>query len=258
MVNYKLSIVQKISLAGIFIVLVALFQKIFAVNYIAIIPFVRISFGGPALIIFSSVLLGPWFGLMVGAFSDIIGFYIFDPKMFGAVPFFQITAIYALLGFSAYWVFKLVNLIKSRKLMMIIEGSTFGAILLFITLFICLTNSITLYGTEHVFTTLHRILVPTFTFILLSALFAITYFIDRHFKKKEFNVSTYQVSFASFILEVFVMLIFGSVMKTWAFGSTMFIAIFFSQLIVTFFNVPLNTFLLSYIMYLSRNILRHE
>ena len=92
----------------------------------------------------------------------------------------------------------------------------------------------------------------------LSALFAITYFIDRHFKKKEFNVSTYQVSFASFILEVFVMLIFGSVMKTWAFGSTMFIAIFFSQLIVTFFNVPLNTFLLSYIMYLSRNILRHE
>lgn len=258
MVNYKLSIVQKISLAGIFIVLVALFQKIFAVNYIAIIPFVRISFGGPALIIFSSILLGPWFGLMVGAFSDIIGFYIFDPKMFGAVPFFQITAIYALLGFSAYWVFKLVNLIKSKKLMMIIEGSTFIGILLFITLFICLTESITLYGTVHNFTTLHRILVPIFTFILLAVLFIITYFIDKHFKKKEFNVSTYHVSFAAFILEVIVMLIFGSIMKTWAFGSTMFIAIFFSQLIVTFFNVPLNTFLISYIMFLSRNIVRHE
>ena len=88
MIKSNLSLVQKICLAGIFIPLVAIFQKVFAINYISIIPFVRISFGGAALIIFSSILLGPWFGLFVGAMSDIVGFFIFDPKMFGAMPFF--------------------------------------------------------------------------------------------------------------------------------------------------------------------------
>ena len=83
---YDLTIIQKISLAGIFIVLIALFQKIFAVNYIPVLPFVRISFGGPALIIFASILLGPWFGMLVGAASDIVGFYIFDPTISLAAP----------------------------------------------------------------------------------------------------------------------------------------------------------------------------
>ena len=155
MIKYNLSVVQKICLAGIFIPLIAIFQKVFAINYISIIPFVRVSFGGPALIIFASILLGPWFGLLVGAMSDIVGFFIFDPKMFGSMPFFQITAIYALLGFSSYYVFKWIHKIKSKKLMLIIELSTFAVLLVAVTLFVLLNNDITLYGVTYQFDICH-------------------------------------------------------------------------------------------------------
>ena len=256
MIKYNLTLVQKICLAGIFIPLVAIFQKVFAINYISIIPFVRISFGGAALIIFSSILLGPWFGLFVGAMSDIVGFFIFDPKMFGAMPFFQITAIYGLLGFSSYYVFKLVRLVKNRKMMMLIELGSMLAITIGITLFICLADSIKLYGVTYQFDTLQRILIPILAFILQAILFVVIYLIDRHFKKRDIKISVYHVSFACFILEIFIMLIFGSIMKTWAFSSTTFLPIFVTQLLVLFINVPLNTFLISYIINLSGRILK--
>ena len=133
---YQLSMIQKISLAGIFIILIALFQKVFAVNYIPVLPFVRISFGGPALIIFSSILLGPWFGLLVGAASDIVGFYIFDPKMFGSAPFFQITFIYALLGFGSFFIYEFFQVIKNEKLLLTIESATFALLLIGLILFV--------------------------------------------------------------------------------------------------------------------------
>lgn len=258
MLNYRLSIVQKICLAGLFIPLIAIFQKIVAINYISIIPFVRISFGGPALIIFASILLGPWFGLLVGALSDIIGFFIFDPKMFGSIPFFQITAIYALLGFASYYVFKFISKIKNRKLLLGIELGTFALILLAVSLFVGLSDSITLYGAEYQFELIHKILIPIILFILLALTFLFVYFIDKHFKNKGIEISTYHISFASFILEISIMLIFGTIMKVWAFSSTTFMAIFICQLIVSFFNVPLNTFLLSYIINLSKRLFRVE
>ena len=256
MIKYDLSLVQKICLAGIFIPMVAIFQKVFAINYISIIPFVRISFGGAALIMFSSILLGPWFGLLVGVMSDIVGFFIFDPKMFGAIPFFQITAIYGLLGFSSYYVFKLVGKIKNTKTLLIIELGTMLAITIGVTLFLLLNNSIQLYGVNYEFGSLQRILIPILTLILQGLLFVIIYFIDRHFKKRGVKVSTYHISFAAFILEVTVMLIFGTIMKTWAFSSTTFLAIFFTQLLVLFINVPLNTFIISYIINVSNKIFR--
>ena len=244
-----LTIVQKIALAGIFIVLVALFQKVFAVNYIPVLPFVRISFGGPALIIFSSIMLGPWFGLLVGAASDIVGFYIFDPKLMGSMPFFQITFIYALLGFGSWWIYKLVTLIKNEKVMLIVEGSFFLALLTGVTLFSSLYYGVNL-------TIVERILIPTVSFILLTLTFFTQIFLTKYFKKKEMEVSPIHVGFASFIIEMTIMLAFGVLMKTWAFSSSSFILILVSQVIVAFFNIPLNTFLVSYIMYLSKRLIK--
>lgn len=255
MIDNKLSIVQKICLAGILIVLVALFQKVFAVNYIPIVPFLRISFGGPALIIFSSLLLGPWFGMLVGAASDLLGFFIFDPKTMGGIPFFQITAIYALLGLSAYFVFKLVNKIKKERIMLIIEAGTFMAMYIGIVAFIWSQNSIALYGQTYEFNLTSRLVVTIITFILLALLITIIVLISRHFKKKGVDTSTYHISFASFILEISVMLIFGSIMKAWAFSSTLWSTIFFAQLIVSFINVPLNTFLLTYLTNVGKHFL---
>lgn len=244
-----LTIVQKIALAGIFIVLVALFQKVFAVNYIPVLPFVRISFGGPALIIFSSILLGPWFGLLVGAASDIVGFYIFDPKLMGTAPFFQITFIYALLGFGSWWIYKLVTMIKNEKIMLIIESCFFIALLTGVTLFSALYYGVNLATWE-------RILIPVVSLILLVLTLITQIYLTKYFKKKEMDVSPIHVGFASFIIEITIMLAFGVLMKTWAFSSSSFMLILVSQVIVAFFNIPLNTFLVSYIMYLSKRLIK--
>lgn len=259
MKNYNLSIVQKICLAGIFIVLVAIFQKIFAVNYLPIAPFVRFSFGGPALIIFSSVLLGPWFGMLIGAASDLLGFLIFDPKTITPYPMFQITLIYALLGFLSYFIFKWLSKLNSEKKALIIEFSVFGLIAIAVTLFMALANSVTLYGKLYELNLVSKIVVPICVFILLGLLALFIMIIRKHFKKKESEISVAKVSFGSFILEISVMLIFGSIMKTWGFaslGATPFVYIFISQLLVSFFNVPINTVLVSYLLLLSDRIIR--
>ncbi len=248
---YNLSIVQKISLAGIFIILIALFQKVFAVNYIPVLPFVRISFGGPALIIFSSILLGPWFGLLVGAASDIVGFYIFDPKLMGTAPFFQITFIYALLGFSSFFVYKLIAKITQERLMLTIESSIFTLLLIGVTLFSALDYDVSL-------TTVERILIPTISFTLLILTIFVQIFVSRVFKKREININVMNVGFSCFILEMTVMVAFGVAMKTWAFSNSLFLVILISQIIVAFFNIPLNTFLVSYIMYLSNKLIRQK
>lgn len=246
---YNLSTVQKISLAGIFIVLVAIFQKVFAVNYIPVLPFVRISFGGPALIIFASILLGPWYGLLVGAASDIVGFYIFDPKLLGTAPFFQITFIYALLGFGSYFIYKLFMGIKNDRAMLIIELSVFTLLLLGITLFVSLDYQVNL-------STVYRIIIPIVSFILLGVTIFSQIFTKRYFVKKGIEHNISNLGFACFVIEMVIMLAFGVAMKTWAFSSASFLIILVSQVIVAFFNIPLNIFLVSYMMYLSDKFIK--
>ena len=248
---YNLTIVQKIALAGIFIVLIALFQKVFAVNYIPVLPFVRISFGGPALIIFASILLGPWFGLLVGAASDIIGFYIFDPKLMGTAPFFQITFIYALLGFGSYFIYKLFTTIKNQKLMFGIELGTFIALLIGLVLFVSLDYQVDL-------TTWERVLIPTVSFTLLGLTLFVQLFVSYKFKQKGIDINVFNVGIACFVIEMTIMVAFGVAMKTWAFSSSSFLIILISQIIVAFFNIPLNTFLVSYIMYLSNRLIKQR
>ena len=60
LIKSNLSQVQKITLAGILISLIIILQKVLAINYIPVVPFLRISLGGCALLIFASIFLGPW------------------------------------------------------------------------------------------------------------------------------------------------------------------------------------------------------
>ena len=73
LIKTNIPIVHKICLAGLIMALVVVLQKVVAINYIPVIPFVRLSLGGPALIIFASVLLGPIYGMLIGIGSDLLG-----------------------------------------------------------------------------------------------------------------------------------------------------------------------------------------
>ena len=238
----NLTTVQKICFAGIFIAVVTILQKVLAINYIPVIPFLRISLGGPAVIIFSSIFLGPIYGMCIGAISDILGYFLLDPKMMGFLP--QITAIYALLGLVPYFIFWLFKLIKKDNILFIIEGVSFVALLAGITTYLFLNNNLQLYGSTYTLALWQKILIPSILLVLLAGLFVSSFLFSRKYKKESLPISPICITFCCFVIELLVMVLFGTFMKGWAFGFKTYPMILIGQIIVLFINSPLNTWLL--------------
>ena len=231
-IKTNLSPIQKICLAGLFTALAVIMQKVVAVNYIPVLPFVRVSFCGPALIIFASILLGPIYGALVGAASDLLGYLVFDPRTYP--PFFQITLIYALLGLGSYFVFSLVRSIKNKKLMAVVEIITLSLIWIAATLFLAFNQQV-----ELVF----KIVVPIVSGLLFIGL--ILFSLLYKGKENDPFISPLHICFASFICDFLFLLLFGSLMKACAFGFDIFVTIFLCQALVMFVNVILDTLFIS-------------
>ena len=237
----NLTLIQKICLSGLFMAIVVILQKVVAINYLAFAPFVRVSLGGPALIIFASSLLGPIYGMLIGIGSDLLGYLIFDPRMYP--PYLQITAIYALLGFVSYFVFSLVYSLRNTKALTIIEIAFVAIIWAVISLFMLLNNQITLFSSTYDLTVLSKVLVISIS----GAIFLSIILLSNLIKPKDDSVyaSPLHICFASFICDFFVLVLFGSVMKAWAFGFATFVAIIICQALVMSFNVFVDTFFIS-------------
>ncbi len=245
-VQTNLSLVSKICMAGLFIALAIILNKVIAINGLSFIPFLRISFGGCAVIILASLLLGPLFGAVVGAFSDIFGYLIFDLSGFPYFP--QITLIYILLGILPSFIFGLIKNIKNKKLLLGLESGIMAALLVGLTIYFAYNNEITMYGNTYTIAIWMKWAIPILTFVLFGLIIVFTIFIDRHFKKtnKESPLNTYQVSFGCFLVELIVMVGFGSYIKASCFGMNTYLVILMCQCITMFFNVAINTFLVSY------------
>ena len=237
----NLTVIQKICLSGLIMAIVVILQKVVAINYLAFAPFVRVSLGGPALIMFASVLLGPIYGLLIGIGSDLLGYLIFDPRIYP--PYLQITAIYALLGFISYFVFSLVYSIKNTKALTIIEIAFTSIIWVTISLFMLLNNKITLFSSTYDLTVLSKVLVISISGVIFLVINLISNFIKP--KDNSVYASPLHICFASFICDFFVLVLFGSVMKAWAFGFATFVAIIVCQALVMAFNVFIDTFFIS-------------
>ncbi len=241
LIKTRLTVIQKICLSGLIMALVVILQKVVAINYLAFAPFVRVSLGGPALIIFASVLLGPVYGLFIGIGSDLLGYLVFDPRMYP--PYLQITAIYALLGFVSYFVFSFVFSIKNRKALSIVEIIVLAVIWSIIAIFVLSRNEITLFSSTYELSVLSKALVCSISGVIFLAIILLSILI----KPKDNNIYTspLHICFASFICDFFVLVLFGSVMKAWAFGFATFLAIIVCQALVMFFNVFIDTFFIS-------------
>ena len=240
-IKTNLTIIQKICLSGLFIAVAVILQKVVAINYLAFAPFVRVSLGGPALIMFASVLLGPIYGLFIGIASDLLGYFTFDFS--GYPPFLQITAIYALLGFGSYFVFSLIYSVKNTKALTIIEIAFVSLIWITISLFMLLNNQIRLFNSSYQLAVLTKVLVISIS----GAIFLSIILLSNLIKPKDGSIyaSPLHICFASFICDFFVLVLFGSVMKAWAFGFATFVAIIICQALVMSFNVFIDTLLIS-------------
>ncbi len=247
----RISLTSKICLSGLLIALDVILQKVVAINYIAVVPFLRLSLGGPAIVIFASIFLGPWFGLLIGAAGDLLGYLIFDPKTMGFFP--QITAIYALLGLLAYFIFALIKHLKNNALAYSLLGLTILAGLTFVTLYLCLNNELQLYSSTYEVTPLMRILVPSLMGVFAIAMFIFAILLDKKKGKTNNSLFSYpQLALGLLIIEVIVMVMFGTLMKGLAFGFATYPVILITQIITLFFNVPLNTFLISMLLRITR------
>lgn len=248
-IQTNISLVNKITLAGLFIALAIILNKIIAINAISFIPFLRISFGGCAVIILASLLLGPLFGGIVGVFSDIFGYLIFDMSAYGYFP--QITLIYLLLGVLPSFIFGLIKNMKNKKALLSVEATLMGILLIGLSLYLGLSNEITLFSNTYTISLWMKIVLPSAAFILFSLIIVATILIDRHFSRMSTSnipLNTYQISFGCFLTELIVMVGFGAYIKALCFGLSMYLVILVCQTIVMFFDVCLNTFIISYVL----------
>ena len=251
-VKTNLNSISKICLAGLLMALATVLQKVLAINYIPVVPFLRISLGGPGVIIFASIFLGPLYGFIVGAGSDILGYFILD--MSGNAFFPQITAIYGLLGIVPYFIFSLFKRISNKKIMFVVESLGLSASFMVVTLFVLLNDSMKLYGSVTEFGIIQKIIIPVALFLLLGLVLIFVVFFNKRLEKQEINpvMNAYQISFSLLIIEILVMVIFGTLMKGWAFGFATYPAILICQIITLFINVPLNTIIISILLKLTR------
>ena len=249
LIKTRLSVIQKICLSGLIMALVVILQKVIAINYLAFAPFVRISLGGPALIMCASILLGPVYGLIIGIGSDLLGYLVFDPRIMP--PFLQITAIYALLGLVSYFVFSFVFSIKNRKAIAITEIGVLAVIWAIIVVFTLTRNELTYFGSTYTLNTLSKSLICSISFIIFVSIVLLGIFVKP--KDDEVVTSPLHICFASFICDFFVLVLFGSVMKGWAFGWSTFLTILICQSLVMFFNVLIDTFFISAFQRFTKN-----
>lgn len=99
MINKQLKPVQKMTLCAMLLVLDIVATHIIRTPSIGSLPFLRMSLG-PALVIYSSLLLGPFYGAIVGGVGDLLGIFIFS-GIEGQINFL-LTILYALLGILPY------------------------------------------------------------------------------------------------------------------------------------------------------------
>ncbi|MDR1697735.1 MAG: hypothetical protein LBR37_02305 [Erysipelotrichaceae bacterium] len=239
----KKTIIRKITLTAILTILVIIFTKVLSIQNppFPIPPFVRISIG-PALIIFASIYLGPFFGALVGVLSDVLGWVAFNFSGLSFSPL--ITIIYLFLGILP-WV---INRVLTKISFMKIDKTIFIILLLFMNLylgfFFVSEDSFMVQGIVYNLNITLKIVLFCASILISILTYVVTYLID-----KKYHHNTFQVAIVTLISEILLMVILGSYIKAFFFGASFFFVLV-SQILVLFINVPLNTFMVSLLQYL--------
>ena len=234
-------LVSKIVVAAMLLALCVVFMKFIPIS-LPVLPFARVSLG-PALIIFASFYLGPLWGLVIGAGADLIGF-AFDTTGYGYFP--GITIMYALLGLLAHFVFKFVKTIRSKENLTVVFVVFVSFLLLLCTVNILRMDTFTLNLADVEFDIRVKIAIISTMFLLAAVMLTLILVYQRmkRNREKQQDMLPLQIALSSMILEIFVITLFGAMVKSYHFGMDFSIVVF-TQLIILFINVPLNTIIIT-------------
>lgn len=263
---FRFSTLQKMTLTAL---LLALYMVATRFLGIYVTPFVRFSFGIPILI-FSSILLGPISGAIIGGVGDILGILIINTSGVAINPFMTIS--YALMGATPGVCMMLFRKYRdNEKISFIIFNGLLAIIWILILSFTLVTKQIELFNKDNrVILTLNvlaKSLIISLSLLLLIGISIFTYFFNRHFKNKSMFdnriPNIYNVSFIVVFIEVFFTLLLNSLNK-WLFyevilGQTApFILIFFPALLLSVIYIPMNTILVSYLCLLASKTIKYR
>ena len=95
-----------------------------------------------------------------------------------------------------------------------------------------------------------KILFPSAVLLLSSAIILFEYIFGSKVKVLA-SYNFYQTTFALFVIEVVIMLLFGSLMKALSFGFELFPIIIICQLMVLFVNVAINSVVVTSLLKLT-------
>ena len=191
---FKLKPILKITLSALFIALTIVASKFLPISNVFNLPFLRISLG-PTLLIFASILLGPFYGALTGLLSDLVGF-IFDTTGYAYNPLFSLT--YLLYGLLPGLLVYLLQKNKSSK--PIVQIISFLIINVFIICFFSLNDTISPYGGKEYVLDLTTKLVVIFSSIAITILYFVVYIVlYKKFKEKEKRVLLNNISIINFI-----------------------------------------------------------
>jgi hypothetical protein len=265
----KLSPVQKMTLAAMLIVVDILGTRL--PGYLqptALFGFNRISFG-PAIVIFSSLALGPLWGAVVGAGADVLGWLILGTQT-GPLNFF-ITIVYALLGILPWALSLLTRKFRHFASYPWILYAMLGAIWAVFIGFLFGTNLFDSTFTKWSM----NVLIAKWVFFGVSLLLCIgtgigLYASNRYFQKRILDYSSIpspvEVAFIVIIVEVFLMILlkpFAFYCNAWlylgqsleeAFGVSYGVLVLLSVLF-SFVDIPLASFSVSWLLIFSKHFI---
>lgn len=249
---FKIKPVLKITLSALFIALTIVVSKFIPISNVFSLPFLRISLG-PTLLIFASILLGPFYGAITGLLSDLIGF-IFDTTGYGYNPLFSLTyLLYGLIPGLLVYLLK-----KNRCRIPIFQIICFILINIFIFSFFSLNDSISPYGGKsYEITTTIRIIIFCSSAAITFVYFLIYIVLYKKFKKDEQRILLNNISIINFVTLIFVQLFIGVLVKKVTYEVDI-VVLLGAQILVTSIELLISNYVVSILYVASSRIFKNE
>ena len=196
-------------------------------------------FSETLVIIFSSLYLGPVYGAIVGACSDLLGAFVFPTGEYQ--PLF--TLVYGLLGVLPWLLNYLLKMQKGRRF----TGILFDfLVVLWMIISMCLV-----WFYPQIDKLNYKIIFSSISFVLAIGSIVGIHFISRYLNNKDSNYDNkfYRYAIICLICEITVMVFGNSLVKHIHYGASYMLVVEWMALI-SFINITVNSFGSYYLDYI--------
>jgi ECF transporter S component (folate family) len=239
-------LIRKITLSGMLIAIAIILERVISIP-IGLTN--RIAFGS-AVVIASSLIVGPFYGMIVGASTDIFGFMLFNTTGLAFTPF--VTVGYVVLGFLPYFLYRLFQASIFKRFGVHILLGLLTLVSAYAIYFAYANDSFTFRNGPEVLVieldqVAFRIVGPI---VLITVFFGFVGFIQwlKNFTKSQV-LKPMTVALMVFIVEILITIIWGGLWRSIYFGASQWV-FFFTQTGFFVIGYPIKT-LLVYFLYLS-------